>query len=470
MQTNASQFFGRLALVVACLLALSHQASAAPSASRAPNDDRIVAMISVDGLANFYFDDPKAEMPTLRKLAADGAHASMRAVAPTVTWPNHATLVTGVSPARHGVVGNNYFDRATRRTITLIADPIFDKDKIVKTPTVFDLAKTHGLTTAAVRWPATRNAHALDWTTPDVHNHNLARQYTTPAVLAACKAEGIDLGSASSVDERLPQQFDCRDALWTHIFLGILRAHRPNLALLHIADVDHVEHAEGPRSREAYAAIKRADQLVGLVWDQLQKDFPGRATLFVVSDHGFSPINRILLPNVILGRAGLVDIKKGKITGGPIAFLSQAGAGFVYILDDSRRAELIEQVRNAFVGVEGVKKVVGVDEFEHYGVADPHDDPHAPDLMLLADMGYVFGDTAAGQLPFEEKPERAGSHGHDPDYPDLHATFVAAGEGIRSGVHLGEIHNTAVAPTIAALLGFEIPKADSQPLAEALAP
>src|ERR1041385_8126053 len=75
--------------------------------------DRIVVMISVDGLAADYLDDPKAEMPTIRQLAAEGARASsMKAVTPTVTWPNHTTLVTGVMPARHGVVGNNYFDRA----------------------------------------------------------------------------------------------------------------------------------------------------------------------------------------------------------------------------------------------------------------------------------------------------------------------------------------------------------------------
>ena len=80
------------------------------AAAPAADPDRIVVLMSVDGLANFYMDDPAAEMPTIRKLAAEGAKAaSMRASDPTVTWPNHTTLVTGVSPAKHGVVGNNYF-------------------------------------------------------------------------------------------------------------------------------------------------------------------------------------------------------------------------------------------------------------------------------------------------------------------------------------------------------------------------
>lgn len=447
-------------LLALLTLLATQQTTAAPNAA-----DRIVVMISVDGLANFYFNDPKADMPTIRQLAAEGARADgMKASLPTVTWPNHTTLVTGVSPARHGVVGNNFFDRAAGRTVALIADPILDKDQIVKTPTVYDLAKEHGLTTAAVRWPATRNARSLDWTTPDVHSANLVRQFTTPDVLEACSADGFELDQVASPDDPLGKKFASRDALWTHVFLDIVRRHRPNLGLLHIADVDHIEHADGPRSREAYAAIKAADDQVRLVWDEVQKLFPGKATILIVSDHGFSPIRRIVLPNVVLGNAGLAEIADGNITGGQAQAVSQGGAGFIYVTDDANRDTIVEKVRQAFAGVEGVADILGVDRFEEYGVADPQTDPRAPDLILLAEMGYVFGDTAAGKLPFEEKPERKGSHGHDPNYPDLRATFVASGAGIRPDVHLGTIENTSVAPTIAKLLGFTIPNADSEPL------
>ena len=139
------------------------------SAADGPSD-RIVVMISVDGLAHYYLDDPKAEMTTIRRLATEGARAAMmKASVPTVTYcSNHTTLVTGVEPARHGVVGNNYFDRATGKIVTLLTDPVYDKDQIVKAPTIYDLAKAAGLRTAAVIWPASRNAKTLDWTVPDV--------------------------------------------------------------------------------------------------------------------------------------------------------------------------------------------------------------------------------------------------------------------------------------------------------------
>src|SRR4051812_30444204 len=163
-------------------------------AAPATDPDRIVVLMSVDGLAGFYLDDPAAEIPTIRKLAAEGAKASsMRASDPTVTWPNHTTLVTGVSPAVHGVVGNNYFDRVTGEKVTLIWDPVFDKDAIVKVPTIYDIAKAAGLKTAGIRWPCTRNAHAIDWNSPDLGDDALILKYTTPELLDECKAAGFKL-------------------------------------------------------------------------------------------------------------------------------------------------------------------------------------------------------------------------------------------------------------------------------------
>src|SRR3954453_10393508 len=185
-------------LIVVWLLSLTacldFSCELASAAAPAVDLDRIVVLMSVDGLANFYMDDPAAEMPTIRRLGAEGAKAaSMRASDPTVTWPNHTTLVTGVSPARHGVIGNNYYDRAKGEKVTLIWDPVFDKDQIVKVPTIYDLAKAAGLKTAAIRWPATRNARSLDWSAPDVGTVELVEKYTTPALLEECKETKLDV-------------------------------------------------------------------------------------------------------------------------------------------------------------------------------------------------------------------------------------------------------------------------------------
>ena len=110
----------------------------------------------------------------------------------------------------------------------------------------------------------------------------------------------------------------------------------------------------------------------------------------------------MLLPNVLLRKAGLLTSS----TNGPVQIVSQSGAAMVYVLDDANRPALIAQVRKALSGLKGVSKILAVDEFKDYGVANPKDDPHAPDLILFAEEGCTFGDTADGDLPFADKPER----------------------------------------------------------------
>jgi predicted AlkP superfamily pyrophosphatase or phosphodiesterase len=438
------------------------------SLSRAASPaDQVLVMISVDGLAGSYLDDPKAEMPAIRELAAKGARAAgMTASTPTVTWPNHTTLVTGVTPARHGVVGNNYFDRAAGKRVVLISDPVYDKAEIVKAPTIYDVAKQAGLKTAAVLWPASRNASTLDWTTPDVLTAELIQKYTTPALLAECAQAGLDLPRVKE-NEATPEKHEPRDDRNTKIFNLILQKHHPQLGLLHLINVDHTQHSFGPQSPEAYAAIKIADQQVREVWDALQREYPGQATLFIVSDHGFSANNRSVLPNVVLRKAGLTQPSKtGK--GPNVQVVVQGGCALIYVQDKEGREEVLKQVRKAFTGLEGVAKVVGIDQFKQYGVADPARDPHAPDMILFTENGQFFGDTASGDLPFADKPERKGSHGHDASYPNLYATFVACGKGIKPGTRLGQITNLDVAPTAAKILGLKMDNVEGKVLTAAL--
>jgi hypothetical protein len=112
--------------------------------------------------------------------------------------------------------------------------------------------------------------------------------------------------------------------------------------------------------------------------------------------------------------------------------------------------------------------IIGTKHLNDYGVATPTQDPHAPDMLLFAEEGFTFGDTAGGDVPINEKPERLGSHGHDPSLPDLHATFVVCGKKIKRGVELGEIKNVSVAPTMAKLLNISLPNATGQPLDQIL--
>ena len=95
------------------------------------------------GWRRVILNDPRAEMPTLRKLAKSGRVAKgMITSFPSVTWPSHTSLITGVQPARHGVIGNSVWSRKLDRAVTYIGDPELTKDEAIRVPTLYDAA--HG--------------------------------------------------------------------------------------------------------------------------------------------------------------------------------------------------------------------------------------------------------------------------------------------------------------------------------------
>lgn len=431
--------------------------------------DRVVVLISVDGLAHFYFDDPKAKMPTIRKLAAEGARAEkMKAVMPTVTWPNHTSIVTGVQPAKHGVLGNSLFDRDKAVSVPLIWDPLFDKEEIVKAPTIYDVAFAAGLKTAAITWPGTRGARTLNWTVPCVNKNELFLRYGTQSLWPEFKRARIPYeNEALGFKDGHGQE---RDKIHVQMLNFILRKHRPQLALLHILEVDHVEHAYGPQSPEAYEAVKFADDCVRDVWEELKVSFPDQATLIIVSDHGFRRYSQLVQPNVMLRQAGLLTSKGKKITAAQVRSAGQGGSTMLYVMDEAKRGELIKKTAALFKGAEGIETVITPDRFDDYGLPDPAKNRQAPDLVLSAQDGYMFSEGLQGDLPVTPKGPEKGAHGYDPNLPELHATFVAWGAGIKKGVRLPTIPNTAVAPTMAALLNLKMENTDGGPLKAALTP
>jgi predicted AlkP superfamily pyrophosphatase or phosphodiesterase len=442
------------------LLALA-ACTAGPSATPAPPKDRLVLLISIDGLAADYLSDPKVHMPTLRRLAAEGAAAQgMRCVFPTVTWPNHTTLVTGVPPVKHGVLANRYFDRKSQKVVPLIGDPMFDKDQIVNVPTIYDLAHQAGLATAGIVWPATRNAKTLDWTVPDCGTKELWDKCGTASWMEELRKEGL------WVDMQEPWQKAGagvqRDWMYAKAAAQVIRAHRPNLVLLHLIELDHVQHTKGPRTPDAYWACSYEDDRVREVLEAVESSGRrDRATVFVVSDHGFLPFTRSILPNIALRKAGFLSLDEDKITTRRAYAVTLGGAAFVYLLDPDHRPETLDKLRTMFQGLEGVKAVLEPKDFARLGVATADQDPRMGDLVLSARDGYSFLDKVQGEEVVADVPP-AGSHGYLPDDPRLLATFLAWGAQIRPGARLGLIDNTDVAPTVAQVLGLRMEHIDGR--------
>ena len=184
----------RCLLAMIGLLTYLHTASAA--------EVRHVVLISVDGLAASYLDDPQAELPTLRKLAKLGARAEgMLTTFPSVTWPAHTSLVTGTIAAKHGVIGNSVFDRRANRELVYIGDPELEKDQAIRVPTLYDVAHAAGWKCGSVIWPCCNGAKSLQWVIPDSNKVALHAKYTTPGFVDELKQADIDISELADEED-----------------------------------------------------------------------------------------------------------------------------------------------------------------------------------------------------------------------------------------------------------------------------
>ena len=147
-----SRTYRRLSCL-AFLVAASFALAAALESRQTQVSPRHVVLISLDGFPSWALDDPYLPVPTLRRLAARGAVArGMRPVNPTVTWPNHTTLITGVTPAKHGVLFNGLLKRDPG--VPPRVEPWLPRDEMVRVKTLYDVAHARGMTTAQVDWVA----------------------------------------------------------------------------------------------------------------------------------------------------------------------------------------------------------------------------------------------------------------------------------------------------------------------------
>jgi predicted AlkP superfamily pyrophosphatase or phosphodiesterase len=387
---------------------------------------------------------------------------------PSVTWPSHTSLVTGVHPARHGVIGNSVWSRERQRGLTYIGDPELTKDQAVRVPTLYDAAHAAGLSCGGVIWPCTNGAKSLAWSIPDAGREDLHARFTTPGLALELAKSGIDISKLGTWGWNKQYSTE-RDVLYTKVANYLLEKHGVNLLLVHLITPDGVEHAYGPHTVEAYAAVAESDRRIAEIWSTLQKPpLAGRSTLIVVSDHGFAPYEKVVRPNALFEELGLVKTDdKDTVTERQAWCVGQGGSAFIYVLDDKRREELAPRLREKLAAIEGVEAVLTPQEFGKLGVPSPQANSEAPDLVLAARPGYSFNDALTAPIVADAGGHK-GTHGHIPTPNYMHATFLAAGAGIKPGTKLGTISNTDVAPTIARLLGLELKDVDGRVLDEML--
>ena len=418
----------------------------------------LLVVISVDGLRPDYVTAAElhgSKVPNLRRLMKEGTYAEgVIGVIPTVTYPSHTTLMTGVWPAKHGILGNATFDPLQKNY-----QGWYWYAEDIRVPTLWDVATAAGRTTASIQWPVTVGAK-ITWNIPEVwragtpEDAKLLRVLSTPGLQDEAKKEigeyrgGID---TSGEGDEVRGKY----AVW------ILERKRPGLLTLHLTALDHTEHETGVFSTESVAILERLDTIIGNVRAAAEKVAPMRTYFAVVSDHGFANYDQQLNLFSAFRDAGLFTVDdKGNITGWK-AMPWVTGGSAAIVLNDPRDAPTLEAVRALLMKLQtdsanGIERVLNEDELHARGGY-----PVASFFVSLK-PGWRTGASLGGPVISKVKP--GGTHGQSPDTPDLRAAFFLTGPGVPAGKNLGVIDMRDIAPTLAKEVGLKLPSADGKAL------
>jgi predicted AlkP superfamily pyrophosphatase or phosphodiesterase len=441
-----------MTVFVRCLFAATLAVAALLPLSAAPDAPRVL-LISIDGLKPSAYTDPafEAQTPRLRRLAREGVWADgVVGVTPTVTYPSHTTLITGVEPARHGIYDNRILDPENRSN-----GAWYWYARGIQVPTLPGVVRARGLTAAGVTWPVSigmdLDYNAPEYVGPSRHPEGvqLLHALSTPRGLLA--AAELARGSAFGWPQTDRDRVDLTSF--------ILRTYAPNLTMLHLIELDSAQHTYGPGSPEALQAMARMDGYAGDVIDAARRAPGGERTIVaLVSDHGFLPLSTQLQPNAALKDAGLLDVNAaGAVTGWRAWFHSAGGSGYVYIKDAADRprvAALLETLRKD--PANGIRAVWTADDLAKAG--------GHPDATFGLDMADGF--YSAGGLDVLRKPSTSkGGHGFAPDRQALHASLILAGPAVTRRGSLGIVRMTQVAPTLAKIFGVTLDPQAAAPIA-----
>lgn len=400
-----------LLLTLGACAAPSHQ----PQHGYAP-----LILISIDGYRADYFE--RGLSPHLAALAADGVHArSMKSAFPTLTFPNHYTIVTGLYPDHHGIVNNRFLDPQTGEKF-IYNDP---------------------QTTAAPKW---WGGEPL-WVSVERQGKHAATMFwpgSDVAIDGVRPSHWAAFNGKMTPHERVTQAFE---------WLDLPRAERPDFLTLYFEQVDHAGHDHGPDAPEVNAALGEVDSALGdLVAGLEQRQLFGAANIVIVSDHGLTPTS----PQRVQVLDDFVDLRDVDVVNvGILAGLAPKAGHEAHI----------EQALLAPHEHMQCWKKHDVPPRLHYGT-----NARIPPLLCLAEDGWLIGTHEWMSRP--DHHVSLGEHGYDNDDPAMRALFVAHGPAFRHGLTIPQFDNVDLYPILARLLGIQPAPNDGNPrtLVPALAP
>ncbi|QJR05185.1 alkaline phosphatase family protein [Sphingobium yanoikuyae] len=420
-----------------------------------------VLLISIDGLRPgdvLEADKRGLALPNLRRFLTDGAHASgVTGVLPTLTYPSHTTLMTGVSPARHGIVSNNSFD-----PMQINQGGWYWYAQDVKVPMLWDAAAKAGLSTGNVHWPVSVAARGISWNLPQIwrtghaDDARLLDALATPGLKAELE-RAVGQPYAMGIDESLSG-----DQNRGRFATALIAAHQPDFLTVYLTALDHEQHGSGPDTPAAKGVLEKIDAIVGDLVAAERKAHPD-ALIALVSDHGFEATHSGLNLFRPFIDAGLITLgADGKVAAWQAMPWIGGGSAAIMLArpDDKMLADKVKALldRLAANPANGIECIVDRAEMAKLG-----GNPQAAFTINLK-PGFVTDIFRGANAPLVAPTPVKGMHGYFPGPANLRATFMAMGPGVKPGKDLGLIDMRAIAPTLAKAMGASLPNAEAAPI------
>lgn len=437
----------------ALLSGVSLLLSVTPGAARAEP----VLMISVDGLRPgdvLEAEKRGLKIPNLRSFLVEGSYASgVVGVLPTVTYPSHTTLITGVSPDKHGVVNNTTLDP---KAINQGGWYWYASD--IRVPTLWDSASKAGLSVANVFWPVSVGASSIRWNLPQYwrtghpDDMRLMKALATPGVIDRLETE-VGRSYVQGIDESI--EADENRAIFAE---QLIKDEKPDFATVYMTGLDHQQHVSGPDTPEAHAVLERIDAIVGMLIATERAAHPD-AVIALVSDHGFAPTTvEIDLFRVFIDEKLISLDPDGKIADWQ-AIPWPSGGSIAVILSKPDDNALQTRVGVLLKRLKADPTMLIASIVQRGEIAAMHGNPSASfyiDLAPGAMSGAFKGAKGEAVRPSRSK----GMHGYFPHSSAMRSTFMIMGPKIAKGQNWGEIDMRAIAPTLARILNVPLPSAE----------
>ncbi|MBS4175287.1 ectonucleotide pyrophosphatase/phosphodiesterase [Bacillus sp. FJAT-49736] len=424
-------------------------------------------VISFDCLSSLDFPAIQ-ELPHFQELLKHNTFCkNVETIYPSVTYPCHATIVTGKFPNKHGVINNTLLQPGNS------SPDWYWYRRYVKGTTLYDEAKKAKMTTAALLWPVTAKAN-IDYNMPEIFANRRWQNQITISLSSGSPLYQLDMNRRFGHIRKGLSQPELDDFVLEST-VQTIQAKKPNLMLVHFTDLDTQRHYHGFSSEEAQEALRRHDNRLGRIVQALKSsEIYEKSTIIVLGDHSALDESKAVKINVLLRKHGLIHInKRGKVTDWKAYCKSCDGSAYIYIKDEKDEGTKAS-VQQLFVNLvqdtqHGIEKVINKEEILTKG-AD-----HQAFLMLEAIKGFYFTEGLEGayiddisEEDVRMKKYTIASHGYSPEKQDYTTVFIASGRGIRTNTIIPSMHLVDEGPTFARLLGLDLGKTDGTILHEIL--